>query len=87
MVVNVIVWTWFCGSWVAGKKLSLRKPFMIDSLMVTGIIYDTENPSAVVCGEIVREGDTVKGYKVTKIYRDKVEFKGRRKSFTRKVRK
>ena len=42
--------------------------------VVTGIIYNAENPSAIVCGEVVHEGDVVHGYKVLKIHREKVEL-------------
>jgi len=54
-------------------------------VMVTGIIYNAENPSAIVSGEIVREGDTIGGCKVIKIYRDKVEFERKGESFIKEV--
>lgn len=40
--------------------------------MVRGIIYNADNPSAIVYGQLVREGEMVDGYKVVKIYRDRV---------------
>ena len=42
--------------------------------IVTGIIYNAENPSAIVCGEVVHEGDIVGDYKVVRICREKVEL-------------
>lgn len=41
---------------------------------LTSIVYSEENASAMVSNKIVHEGDMVKGYKVLKIHRDKVEF-------------
>jgi hypothetical protein len=42
--------------------------------MVTGIVYNRQNRSAIVRGRVVHEGDVVAGYKVVKIYKDKIEF-------------
>jgi hypothetical protein len=44
------------------------------SLIVTGIIYSDNNPSAVVSKKIVHEGDTVSGATIIKINRAAVEF-------------
>jgi type II secretory pathway component PulC len=43
-------------------------------LMVTGIIYGENNPSAVIGDRLVHEGDTVSGATVVKINREGVEF-------------
>ena len=53
--------------------------------MVTGITYAEEDPSAVVGYDIVHEGDTIRGVKVVKIYRDKVEFEKDDKRWTQGV--
>jgi hypothetical protein len=47
--------------------------------MVTGIIYSSDRPAAVIDRKILHEGDTIDGVKVVKIYRDRVVFgkKGR----------
>ncbi len=42
--------------------------------IVTGILYDAENPRAIVCGQIARVGDTVNEYQVSRINRDSVEL-------------
>jgi hypothetical protein len=42
--------------------------------LITGIMCTEEHSSAVIDGEIVREGDTIHGVKVVKIYKDRVEF-------------
>jgi hypothetical protein len=42
--------------------------------LITGIMCTEEYSSAIIDGEIVREGDTIHGVKVVKIYKDKVEF-------------
>lgn len=45
-----------------------------DKIKLTGIMYYDQKPSAMVCGQVVYEGDTIAGYKVVKIHRQKVEF-------------
>ena len=49
-------------------------------MIVKGIVYSRDNPSAIVDGEIVREGQTVNGVKIVAISKDSVEFEkdGRR---------
>jgi len=42
---------------------------------VTGILYTIENSSALIDGQIVKEGDTINGATVVKIYRTEVEFR------------
>jgi hypothetical protein len=54
-------------------------------LALTGILYSRRKPSAVVDGVIVREGDTVDGVKVVKIYKSSVEFEAAGESWTQKV--
>jgi len=41
---------------------------------VTAISYDSEGPCAVVLGEIVHEGEIVKGFNIVKIHDDRVDF-------------
>ena len=60
-------------------------PTSMNKLVVTAIVYGEENASAVVSGNVVREGDMVEGFKVVKIHLDKVEFEKKGKSFTKKV--
>lgn len=59
--------------------------FTTNEGLVTGIMYDAENPVAIVCGEVVHEGDTINGYKVVKIYRHKVVLEKNGRSFTKQV--
>ena len=42
--------------------------------VITGIVYAEENPSAIIDGRVVHEGDTIHGVKVVKIHKDKIEF-------------
>jgi hypothetical protein len=53
---------------------------------LTGILYSSRKPSAVVDGIIVHEGDTVDGVKVVKIEKSSVEFEAAGESWTQKVR-
>ncbi|MHC4087421.1 MAG: hypothetical protein ACYSWZ_14990 [Planctomycetota bacterium] len=52
---------------------------------VTAILYDEVNASAIVDGSVVREGETIEGYKVIKIHKDEVEFEKKGKRFTKKI--
>ncbi|MBA7700086.1 hypothetical protein ES703_108793 [subsurface metagenome] len=54
------------------NKGLVKTPF--EQGWLTSIVYSEENASAMVSNKIVHEGDMVKGYKVLKIHRDKVEF-------------
>jgi hypothetical protein len=42
--------------------------------MVTGIIYSAEDSAVLLNGEIVCEGSVVRGVRIVKIHRNKVEF-------------
>jgi len=42
---------------------------------VTGILYTIENSSALIDGQIVKEGDTINGVTVVRIHRTEVEFR------------
>lgn len=69
--------------WTVKKETSVAPP---EPRVVTGITYAEEDPSAVVGYDIVHEGDTIRGVKVVKIYRDKVEFEKDDKRWTQEVR-
>lgn len=56
------------------KTARLYKLLTADRAMVTAISYNAQNPSAVVLGRLVHEGDTVAGYYVVGIGPDKVEL-------------
>ncbi|MHC4657806.1 MAG: hypothetical protein ACYS83_01335 [Planctomycetota bacterium] len=55
-------------------------------LTITGIIYNAENPSAIICGKVVHEGETINGCKVVKINKRKVEFEKNGNTFRKRVR-
>lgn len=54
-------------------------------LIIKGIVYSEDNPSAVIGTQIVHEGDMVLGATVTKINEDNVEFEMNDKRWTQKV--
>ena len=54
-------------------------------VLVTSIVYSEQDASAVVSDRIVHEGDTIDGYNVVKIHRDKVEFEKDGESYTKHV--
>lgn len=73
---------------------TLRDPMQIGSttteiktseLVVKGIVYSEDNPSAVVGNEIVHEGEEVMGATVVKINSDSVVFEMDGKEWTQKV--
>jgi hypothetical protein len=53
--------------------------------LVTGIIYSTDKPSALIGHEIVHEGDTINGAKVVKIHQGKIDFEKDGKMWTQGV--
>lgn len=73
LVVVVVIWGSMYKS-VTGKKLPIWYYLTANKSMVTGIAYNSQNRTAIVRGRVVHEGDVVAGYKVVKIYKDKVEF-------------
>ena len=52
---------------------------------LTGILY-SDNPLAIVDGEMAKEGDTINGTKVVKIHRGEVEFEKDGEKWTQQVR-
>jgi outer membrane biosynthesis protein TonB len=55
-------------------------------LIVKGILYSEDNPSAVIGNQIVHEGETIRGVSVIKISQDSVEFEMNGKRWTQKIR-
>jgi len=67
--------------WPAAKGGAvLRK-----DVALTGILYSEDNPSAVIGGAIVKEGDMISGVKVVKIHKDSVEFEKNGKKWTQQA--
>jgi hypothetical protein len=54
-------------------------------LIVKGIVYSKNNPSAVIGNQIVHEGEKVLGATIVKINKDGVEFEMNGKRWTQKV--
>ena len=52
---------------------------------VTGILYSKEDPSVVIDGEVLREGQSIRGVKVIKTNRDSVEFEYAGANWSQKV--
>jgi len=53
---------------------SIHKSTPISQGTVTGILFSEETPLTVINGEVFREGQTINGVKVIKIYPDYVDF-------------
>ena len=56
-----------------------------NQLIVKGILYTEDNPSAVIGTKIVKTGEEVAGAKVVKINKDNVEFEMNGKTWKQKV--
>lgn len=84
LIANVTVWALAYNLWT-GKDPRIWKLLPLRRTMVRGILYSDENPCAIVRDEVVQEGDTIKGYKVVKIYRHKVELEKDGKILTKQV--
>ncbi len=54
--------------------------------LITAVVYGAEDPSAVIDGQIVHEGDMLHGITVVKIYKDQIEFDKNGKRWKQKVR-
>ena len=63
--------------WTEGQRApaaAATEPIKAKEGVVKGIFYTEDNPSAVLGGRIVHEGDMVGGVKVLKIQTNKIEF-------------
>ena len=52
------------------------------NVALTGILYSEDNPSAIIGGAIVKEGDMIGDVKVVKIRKNIVEFEKNGKKWT-----
>jgi hypothetical protein len=57
----------------------------VNQLVVRGIVYSKDNPSAVIGTQIVHQGDKVSGVTVLEINEDSVEFEADGRTWTQKV--
>ena len=55
------------------------------ALVVKGIVFSENKPSAIINNEILTEGQTINGVKITKITKDAVEFQADQKRWTQGV--
>jgi hypothetical protein len=58
----------------------------IGKIIVKGIVYSEDDPSAIIGTEIMHEGEKVSGATIIKINKDSVEFEMNGKRWTEKVR-
>jgi len=59
----------------------------VSELIIRGIVYSDTNPTAIIAGQIVKQGQTVGGVKIIKINRDSVELEKDGKNWVQKVEK
>ncbi|MHC4069238.1 MAG: hypothetical protein ACYS18_09315 [Planctomycetota bacterium] len=93
LVADIMVLILVCNIWASEQKdrsvLDHLKPvwqnLTTNTGAVTAISFNTQNPTAIVYGKIVHEGDEVKGSKVLKIYPDAVELRTKGKTVLKKL--
>ncbi len=66
------------------EKIVTTKPKTTHGV-VGGILYSKDNPLAVIDSKILKEGDTIHGVKIVKIYEDKVELEKNSHRWTQKA--
>jgi hypothetical protein len=66
-----------------GSKTQIRELLTVEDRMVSGIAVRQNNRTAVVHGEVVREGETVDGCKILRIYPDRVVMEKDGQRFSR----
>ncbi len=55
-------------------KPKVKPENKIPKLELKGIIFDKENPMAIINGEVYREGDLIEGFRVVRITKDGVKL-------------
>jgi hypothetical protein len=86
LFVVVVIWGSLHKS-VTGRNLPIWYYLTANKSMVTGIVCNSQNRTAIVRGRVVHEGEVVAGYKVVKIYKDKVEFEKNGKTIVKHLNK
>lgn len=71
--------------WSTGHVSSASKLLPIDKVKVTAIVHSDDKVFAVISGNVVYERDVVSGYKVIKIYKDKVELEKNGRRITKQL--
>jgi len=67
--------------WPAAKGTAAAPP----QIQVTGILYSDDEPSAIVNGKVVKEGDTINDVNVVEIRKNNVEFESKGKRWTQEA--
>ena len=65
------------------KKVAVEKA---PSVALKGIIWDPEQPQAIIDGKVLKKGDTIRGVTVTQITKTSVTFRWKSGTFTLKLR-
>lgn len=83
-VIAAVVMGYIALNGIKGKSITeilhVQKKFNISSIM-----YSEDRPTAIVNKSMVHEGDSIEGAKVLKIYRDKIEFTKKGRTWTQKL--
>ena len=68
----------------AGKAGVAEETFDTSSLQVTGLVWGTENPKAIINGNVVGKGDVVNGGEIIDISKEGILFKYKEKEYLMK---
>lgn len=85
LLANMILLVFVYYRWAPGKYIPTPEFLTTDKIIVSGIMHYAEAPSAIICGEVVREGDEINGYKVVKIHKEEVELEKNGKYLIKRV--
>ncbi len=72
-------------AWGPAMPLSLSGTNTRSIGLVTGIVFNHQRSTAMVGNRIVHEGDVIRHVKVTRIYRDRVEFEANGRKWTQRL--
>ena len=72
----------------AQNEIEIKEPKTVKTtrFIIKGILYSTDNPSAIIGNQIVHEGDKVSGATVVKIEKNSVEFKRNGQRWKQRIR-
>ena len=71
--------------WERGKLPEVPEQPEAERGTIGAIVYNEENPTALINNKVVHEGDSIQGVKVVKIHRNEIEFDKNGKRWTQRL--
>ena len=66
------------------KRASVKDEIIAKGFSLEGIVWSSKKPQAIICNQVVSEGNEVNGAKVLAVNRDGVKLKYKEQEFTLK---